>query len=282
MDVSSFNFWPAPAKLNLMLRIVGRRQDGYHLLQTVFQFLDIGDRIGFRVRQDGRIRRINELPDVAEESDLIIRAAKLLQNHCGTPLGADIFLEKFLPMGAGLGGGSSDAATTLTALNRLWNCRSSVDQLAGLGLKLGADVPVFVRGRASWGEGIGEELEPIELPSPWYLILVPPCHVSTAEIFSDTDLTRNSPRIRIRDFLNGSVQNDCLSVVCRRYPPVQEAMQWLGRYASPRLTGTGAAVFASFEDELRARQVRKEVPAGYRSFVARGLSRSPLDDGSSR
>jgi len=280
MDMSSFDYWPAPAKLNLMLRIVGRRTDGYHLLQTVFQFLDIGDRIGFKVRQDDRICRVNALPGVTEECDLAIRAAKLLQMHCGTTLGVEIHLEKHLPMGAGLGGGSSDAATTLTVLNRLWDARCSMDQLAELGLKLGADVPVFIRRRSAWGEGIGEKLEPLELPCPWYLILVPPCHVSTAGIFSDPDLTRNSPRIRIRDFLAGSVQNDCLSVVCRRYPPVQEAMQWLGRYSSARLTGTGAAVFASFEDEVRLRQVYKEVPARYRSFIARGLNRSPLDDDS--
>lgn len=277
MDVSLFDYWPAPAKLNLMLRIVGRRADGYHLLQTVFQLLDIGDRVGLKVRPDGRICRVNEIPGVAEEHDLVVRAAKLLQRNCATALGVDIHLDKRLPMGAGLGGGSSDAATTLVALNRLWGGRNSIDQLADIGLTLGADVPVFIRGRSSWGEGIGEKLEPLELPCPWYLILVPSCHVSTAEIFTDPDLTRNSPRIKIRDFLAGSVQNDCLSVVCRRYPQVREAMQWLGRYSLPRLTGTGAAVFAAFEDETRVRQVVSEVPAGYRSFIARGLNRSPLE-----
>ncbi|MCP5426988.1 MAG: 4-(cytidine 5'-diphospho)-2-C-methyl-D-erythritol kinase [Chromatiaceae bacterium] len=276
MSEGLFEYWPAPAKLNLMLRIVGRRPDGYHLLQTVFQFLDIGDQIGFRVRQDGRIRRINELPGVVEESDLVVRAAKLLQQHSGTPLGVDLYIEKKLPMGAGLGGGSSDAATVLMILNRLWDVRGSIDQLADLGLTLGADVPVFVRGRSAWGEGIGEKLEPIDLPCPWYLVLVPSCHVSTAEIFSDPDLTRNSPRIKIRDFLDGSVQNDCLPVVCRRYPPVREALQWLSHYSTPRLTGTGAAVFASFEHEDLALQVHRKVPEGYRSYVVRGVNHSPL------
>ena len=278
MDVSLFDYWPAPAKLNLMLRIVGRRVDGYHLLQTVFQFLDISDMIGFRIRQDGRICRVNELPGVTANDDLIVRAAKLLQQYSGSALGVDIHLKKQLPMGAGLGGGSSDAATTMKVLNKHWESRCSADQLADLGLTLGADVPVFVRGRSSWGEGIGEILQPIELPPRWYLVLVPPCHVSTAEIFSDPELTRDSPRIRIADFLAGSVQNDCLSVVCRRYPPVQEAMRWLGHYSSPRLTGTGAAVFASFEDEVSARQVYKEVPGVYRAFVARGVNCSPVED----
>lgn len=277
MDISHFEYWSAPAKINLMLRIVGRRVDGYHLLQTVFQLLDFGDRVGFRLRQDGQIRRIGGLQGVAEKDDLVIRAAELLQRHCGTRQGVDIHLQKHIPMGAGLGGGSSDAATTLIVLNELWKLRQSTDQLARLGLMLGADVPVFIKGRSAWAEGIGEKLEPIELPNLWYLILVPPCHVSTADIFSEPDLTRNSPRIRIRDFLDGCVQNDCLTVVCRRYPQVQQAMDWLGRYADPRLTGTGAAIFAAFEDEERMLQVFNQVPAEYRSIITRGLNRSPLD-----
>ncbi len=270
--------WPAPAKLNLMLRITGRRSDGYHLLQTVFQFLDTGDDLRFQPRKDGVIMRAGELPGVPREQDLVVRAARLLQRESDVGLGVDIVLRKRLPMGAGLGGGSSDAATTLVALNQLWDAGFSIDRLAEMGLSLGADVPVFVRGEAAWGEGVGERLEPLDLPKPWYLVLIPPCHVSTAEIFSDPDLTRDAPRIRIRDFLAGSRGNDCLPVVRRRYPEVGEALDWLGRFAEPRLTGTGAAVFASFDVEDAARRVCRQVPGKYRTILARGLNRSPLAD----
>lgn len=268
--------WPAPAKLNLMLRIVGQRADGYHLLQTVFQFLDVADELGFVVRQDGLIRRLGELPGVPEEDDLVVRAAHLLQTAAGCSQGVEITLHKHLPMGGGLGGGSSDAATTLVALNRLWGCGFSLHQLAELGLRLGADVPVFVHGVAAWAEGVGEQLTPLSLAEPWYLLLVPPCHVATAAVFSAPDLTRDSPRIKIRDFLAGSVENDCVPAVCRRYPEVAEAMAWLGRFAKPRLTGTGATVFASFADEAAAREVLEQVPGRYQAFLARGLNRSPL------
>lgn len=268
--------WPAPAKLNLMLRIVGRRDDGYHLLQTVFQFLDHSDHLCFRIRDDGVIRRCNPLRGLPEAKDLVVRAARLLQQQTGVSLGADIELRKCLPMGAGLGGGSSDAATTLVALNHLWKCGLSAARLAQIGLSLGADVPVFVGGVAAWGEGVGERLEPLELPEPWYLVLIPPCHISTAEIFSAPDLTRDSGRIKIRDFLAGSVENDCLSVVCSRYPQVAAALKWLGRFADARLTGTGAAVFAAFESEQAADRVKAQAPDDYQFFVARGLNRSPL------
>ncbi len=268
--------WPAPAKLNLMLRVVGRRPDGYHLLQTVFQFLDRGDRLRFRLRDDGLIRRVGEVAGVAETDDLVVRAAALLQRTCDVKAGVEITLEKRLPMGAGLGGGSSDAATTLVALNRLWGCGLDRAALARLGLRLGADVPVFVRGRAAWAEGVGEELRPLELPEPWYLVLVPPCHVSTAAVFADPDLTRNSPRITIRDFLGGSRGNDCVPVVHRRFPPVAGAMEWLGRFAEPHLTGTGAGVFAAFPDEASATAVLDRVEGRYPAFVARGRSLSPL------
>jgi 4-diphosphocytidyl-2-C-methyl-D-erythritol kinase len=269
-------FWPAPAKLNLMLRILGRRSDGYHRLQTVFRLLDYGDRLRFRVREDGRVNRVSELSGVPESEDLAVRAAHLLRQYSRSRLGADISIDKQLPMGGGLGGGSSDAATTLVALNRLWHCGLGEGELARLGLSLGADVPVFVRGLSAWGEGVGEDLQPLELPEACYLIVLPPCHVSTGGIFTDPDLTRNSPPIKIRDFLAGSVENDCLPVVCRRYPKVAEAVEWLGQYAEARLTGTGAAIFAEFEELAQALQMQKAVPERYGSIVARGLNRSPL------
>jgi 4-diphosphocytidyl-2-C-methyl-D-erythritol kinase len=270
--------WPAPAKLNLMLRIVGRREDGYHLLQTVFQFLQVFDYLRFEVRNDGRIATHHSLPGVNPETDLVGRAARLLQQAGGCSLGADITLEKRLPMGGGLGGGSSDAATTLIALNYLWRLGLGEKRLAELGLLLGADVPVFIHGQAAWGEGVGESLRELKLPEPWYLVLTPACHVSTADVFADPDLTRNSPRMTIRDFLAGSAENDCLPVVRRRYPEVADALNWLGRYARPRLTGTGGCVFAAFERESDALRVHGELPTGLRGFVAQGLNRSPLRD----
>jgi len=268
--------WPAPAKLNLMLRVVGRRPDGYHLLQTVFQFLDWGDELQFHIYPDSRIKRITAVDGVAEAQDLVVRAARLLQQSTATSQGVEIVVDKRLPMGAGLGGGSSDAATTLVALNKLWGCGLGTQQLMALGLTLGADVPVFIQGLAAWGEGVGDELQPLSLPEPWYLVLVPPCHVATAEVFSDPDLTRDSPRIRIRDFLAGSAKNDCLPVVCQRFPVVGEAMEWLRQFAEPRLTGTGASVFASFEDEAQVKRVYDQRPDRFQAFLARGLNESPL------
>ncbi len=270
--------WPAPAKLNLMLRIVGRRADGYHRLQTVFQFLDRADELRFRLRGDGEVLRLYDLPGVPAGQDLVVRAARLLQQETAVAFGAEIALKKRLPMGGGLGGGSSDAATTLVALNRLWGTGLSRGALGRLGLRLGADVPVFVQGVAAWAEGVGEDLIPLEIPCPWYLVIVPPCHVSTAEIFSAPDLTRDSPPITIADFLVGSAGNDCVSVVCRRYPPVAEALDWLGRFAEPGLTGTGASVFVAFDAESGARAALKQMPERFQGFVARGLNRSPLLD----
>jgi len=279
MTALSKNSWPAPAKLNLLLRIVGRRTDGYHLLQTVFQFVDIADQLSFNLRTDGVIKRVTPLEGVEEDQDLVIRAARLLQQESGTAFGAEIKLDKQLPMGGGLGGGSSDAATTLVALNALWNVGLTEDQLAKLGLKLGADVPVFIRGYAAWGEGVGETLTPIDLPEPWYLVLVPPCHVSTAEIFSDPALERNSPSITVDDFLSGCVDNSCLPVVSRRYPEVAQALDWLNQHAEARLTGTGGCVFAAFKDEESARQVLKQIPKQYQGLVGRGVNCSPLFKG---
>lgn len=268
--------WPAPAKLNLFLHIVGRRPDGYHLLQTVFQFLDFGDELRIGIRRDGVVTRLDELSGVPAERDLVLRAALALKNESGCTLGADIELIKRLPMGAGLGGGSSDAATTLVALNELWDVGLSNEELRRIGLALGADVPVFVAGHAAWAEGVGENLRPIELPEPWYLVLVPPCHVSTAEIFNAPDLTRHCEPITIRAFLSGETRNVCEPVVRHRYPDVAAALDWLAAHAPARMSGTGAAVFAAFADEAQARAVAARAPAAWQAFVARGRNRSPL------
>ena len=270
--------WPAPAKLNLMLRITGRRADGYHELQTVFQFIDITDRLAFRLREDGLIRRSRELPGVAERDDLVLRAARLLREHCPGGQGVDIRLDKRLPMGGGLGGGSSDAATVLVALNRLWGCGLASEELAGLGLHLGADVPVFVQGHAAWAEGVGEELQAIVLEQPWYLVLVPPVQVSTAEVFQASELTRNSSAITIRAFIAGDSRNDCLPVVRKRYPQVAQAIDWLGKYTEAKLTGTGACVFGAFASRAAAEAALGEMPAAWKGLVARGLNVSPLLD----
>ncbi|MCW4220833.1 MAG: 4-(cytidine 5'-diphospho)-2-C-methyl-D-erythritol kinase [Candidatus Thiodiazotropha lotti] len=269
---------PAPAKLNLMLRIVGRREDGYHDLQTVFQFIDRQDRLDFKYRPDGQIVITNPLPEVPEQQNLCFRAAKMLQQITGTDAGVELTLHKILPMGGGLGGGSSDAATTLVALNHLWGLGLGQDQLMQLGGSLGADVPIFIHGQAAWAEGVGDKMTDIELPEPWFLVLNPACHVSTAEIFGQPDLTRNSPRIKIRAFLEGNSQNDCLAVVRRRHPEVAQAMDWLDQYAVARLTGTGACLFAEFAEQRAANEVLDRLPSDLTGFVARGLNRSPLLD----
>ncbi|MBA1443473.1 MAG: 4-(cytidine 5'-diphospho)-2-C-methyl-D-erythritol kinase [Gammaproteobacteria bacterium] len=268
--------WPAPAKLNLMLRIVGRRLDGYHELQTVFQFLDLRDELHFQPRSDGRILLSTPLPGVPWETDLTVRAANLLKQYKKPAQGVTISIDKHLPMGGGLGGGSSDAATTLVALNQIWETGLDHATLAELGFTLGADVPIFIHGRAAWAEGIGETLTDLDLPQPWYLVLAPDCHVSTAEIFSAPDLTRNSPRIKIRDFLEGDRRNDCLSVVRRRYNKVAAALDWLDQFAPAQMTGTGACVFAAFSDASTAQAVHNRLPADLVGFVARGINRSPL------
>ena len=272
--------WPAPAKLNLFLHILGRRPDGYHELQTCFQFVDLCDEISLEVRADGRIRRVAAIADVAEEADLCVRAARALQSAAGCALGADISVLKRIPMGGGLGGGSSDAATCLVALNHLWQLSWPIDDLAALGLKLGADVPVFVRGRAAWAEGIGERLTPLyppDAPSEAnYLILKPNIGVSTAEVFQDIELTRNSAPITIHGFLASGGRNDCLSVVRRRYPEVARALDWLSGFGPARLTGTGACVFLACEMPARGREILRELPPGWNGFLVRGLNDSPL------
>ena len=270
--------WPAPAKLNLMLRVVARRADGYHELQTVFQFIERCDWLDFRVRADGRLARLNDIPGLAADDDLVTRAARLLQRESGSRLGADIRVDKQLPMGGGLGGGSSNAATVLVALNRLWGCGLDSGRLARLGLALGADVPIFVHGHAAWAEGVGECLEAIDLPEPWYVVLTPHCHVSTAAVFQDPELTRDSTRITIRAFVAGDIRNDCLPVVRKNHPEVAQAIDWLGEFAEARLTGTGACVFAAFDSEQAAQQLLASLPVGLEGFVARGMNRSPLMD----
>ncbi len=268
--------WPAPAKLNLFLHITGRRADGYHMLQTLFQFIDYCDLIDFTLRDARDVNRISKLPGVPEKEDLVIRAARLLQEKTGYRGGVAIHVEKRIPAGGGLGGGSSDAATTLVALNQLWRLGLTLDELAGLGLQLGADVPVFVRGRAAWAEGVGEELTPLESPECWYLVILPTCTVSTAEVFNSVDLTRNTPPITIHGFLAKGGRNDCEIVVRKRYPQVAEAMEWLSEFGTARVTGTGACIFAAFDEEGQAREPMEKMPSSLQGFVARGRNYSPL------
>ena len=268
--------FPAPAKLNLFLHVVGRRRDGYHLLQTAFRFIDYGDELSFAVRADGAIRHTNPLQGVPAEQDLSVRAARALQQETGCREGADIGIVKRLPIGGGLGGGSSDAATTLIALNGLWRTGLSRERLQQLALKLGADVPLFVFGQNAFAEGIGERLQALRLPPAWYLILVPELAVSTAEIFSAAELTRNTNAITIAAFSVGQGRNDLEPVVCRRYPQVARHLEWLHRYGDARMTGSGACVFCAFDSEEQARRVLSDLPADMRGFVARGLDRHPL------
>lgn len=267
---------PAPAKLNLFLHITGRRADGYHELQTLFQFLDHGDTLGFRVREDGEIRLHGEIAGVPHDSNLIVRAARLLQQASATPLGADLWLDKRLPMGGGIGGGSSDAATTLLGLDHLWQLNLGLDRLAELGLRLGADVPVFVRGRAAFAEDVGERLTPLDLDEPWFLVAVPQVSVSTAEIFSAPELTRNTPIIKVCGLPEGGGHNDCQPVVEARYPEVRNALNLLNKFVHARMTGTGACVFGSFPNRSDADKVSRQLPATLPSFTARGCNLSPL------
>lgn len=267
---------PAPAKLNLLLHITGRRADGYHELQTLFQFLDHGDELGFALREDGEIHLRTPIDGVPHDSNLIVRAARLLQQESGTALGADIWLDKCLPMGGGIGGGSSDAATTLVGLNHLWQTGLDEDRLAALGLRLGADVPVFVRGRAAFAEGVGEQLQAVELSEPWFLVAVPQVFVSTAEVFSAPELTRNTPPIKVRSLLEGGGHNDCQPVVEARYPEVRNALILLNKFVPARLTGTGACVFGSFPNRDDADKVARQLPATLPSFVAQGRNISML------
>ena len=274
-------FWPAPAKLNLMLHITSQREDGYHELQTVFQFLDHGDSLAFQLRNDGQLHRVSANNAIPPEDDIIIRAAKAMQQVSGDTLGVDITIEKNLPIGAGLGGGSSDAATTLHALNHLWHLGLKNQQLAEIGLKLGADVPVFVHGFAAFAQGIGEQLEKVELEQPWYLVITPHVHVSTAEIFAISELTRDSEALKICDLLGARWQNVCTPVVVKRYPEVAEALNALSKYSEAKMSGTGSSVFAHFKQQSEAENVMNTLMSahpdkGWSMFVAKGLNESPL------
>lgn len=295
----------APAKLNLFLHITGRRADGYHMLQTVFQLVDWGDRLHFTRRDDGLVTRLMPLPGVDEAFDLTVRAARLLQVHTGCRFGVDIAVEKVLPMGAGLGGGSSDAATTLLALNRLWELDLPRETLETLGLQLGADVPFFIFGRNAFAEGVGEQLQPVDTPQTHFLIVTPPVHVSTVEVFTSKDLTRDSKPITITDFLgarNNSLsqsddvtanpgatgaerdgrllfgRNDMQTVVTEKYAEVAQVLSWFSTIAPARMSGSGASVFAAFSDKQEALAVQARLPAAWRSQVADSLSRHPLFD----
>ena len=272
----SWTWWPAPAKLNLFLHVVGRRADGYHDLQTLYQLIDLRDTIGLEPRVDGGIERVEGLADVAPEQDLAVRAARLLKEASGSPLGAGIAVRKRIPAGGGLGGGSSDAATVMLVLNRLWGLGLGVDDLATLGVRLGSDVPVFLHGSSAWAEGRGELLEPVELPERWYLVIQPRVAISTAEIFQAPELTRNSPLITIRAFFHAGSRNDCEPIVRRRYPEVDAVLRWLAQRAEARMTGTGACVFAGFDSAADAEGVAAQVPDEWQRFVARGLNRSLL------
>ena len=267
---------PAPAKLNLFLHITGRRADGYHLLQTVFRLLDYGDTIQLTLRAEGVISRVAGNECVPEDADLMVRAARLLKQFTQSPFGVEIAINKVLPMGGGLGGGSSNAATVLVGLNHLWQCGLTTEQLAALGVKLGADVPVFVYGHTAWAEGIGELLSPIELAERWYLVVVPDAHVATREIFLNPDLTRNCEPITMATFLNGATQNVFESLVRKQHANINHVFDILSNYAKPRLTGSGACVFAEFDAKSTATQIQQKLPKSWKTFVAKGVNQSPL------
>lgn len=268
----------APAKLNLFLHVTGRREDGYHLLQTLFRFIDLNDTLHFSLRDDGVVHRVNEIAGVPEAQDLCVRAARLLQNETGCSLGVDIEVEKNIPMGGGLGGGSSDAATTLIALNRLWSLALSRERLMELGLQLGADVPVFVFGENAFAEGVGEKLQAYALPEAWYVVLFPPVHVPTAKIFSHPDLTRDSVSIIMRALTTQPLKNDLQEVVCSLYPEVAEYLAELGKYGNAMMTGSGACVFAGFENQSEAEAALKQLPQNMRGVAVKGLLKHPLQD----
>jgi len=267
---------PSPAKLNLFLHILDRREDGYHNLQTLFQILDYGDQLSFSVNKQPEINLISAIEDVAPQDNLVFKAARALQQATNCRWGCEIQLDKKIPMGAGLGGGSSNAATALVGLNSLWQCDLSLDQLAEIGCELGADVPVFVKGFSAFAEGIGDKLTPISLDEFWYLVVTPKIKVSTEQIFCHSELTRNAQAIKIRALSEELYRNDCQSVVETLYPQVKQVLDWLQRYGNPLMTGTGASVYCRFDSEQEAKQAQKTVPTSWNSFVAKGVNQSPL------
>lgn len=269
---------PAPAKINLFLHIVGRRPDGYHLLQTAFRMLDWGDEIILRRRDDGLIVRTTDVPGVAAEADLVVRAARALQAATGSTFGAEIGVEKRIPMGGGLGGGSSDAASVLVALNRLWACGLSRERLQEIGLTLGADVPFFIFGQTAFAEGVGEALQPLSVPPAWYLMVAPNVSVPTAEVFSAEELTRDSEILIMRAFAMHTTRNDMQATVCKKFPEVAEALVWLSQFGAARMSGSGACIFAPFDSKEKAEQVAAVAPQGWKVWVAEGLDRHPLQD----
>ncbi|TRX56400.1 4-(cytidine 5'-diphospho)-2-C-methyl-D-erythritol kinase [Thalassomonas sp. M1454] len=278
---SAFIKYSSVAKINRFLHITGQRDDGYHQLETIFQFLDFGDYLHFKVNTSGEINLLTPIAGVDNNANLIVKAATALQQYCSTTQGVDIKLEKNLPMGGGLGGGSSNAATTLLALNKHWHLNLSVTELAKIGLKLGADVPVFVHGFTAFAHGIGEHLVAVDIDTPWFLVTIPDCEISTAAIFGAADLPRNTPPIDINSINLNEINidqchNDCENLVIKLYPEVAKLMTWLLEYAPSRLTGTGACIFSSFKDEKSALSLQSKLPNGVKSFVAKGLSQSPV------
>ena len=273
--------WLAPAKINLFLHVTGRRSDGYHTLQTLYQFVDLCDVLQFAVREDNEIRLESDFDEVPPEQNLVVRAARALQTHSGTRAGTDVKLVKRIPTGGGLGGGSSDAATTLVALNEFWRLGLSIKELAEIGVTVSADVPVFVHGQASWAEGIGDRLTPVAPTEPWYLIVNPNVQVSTAALFDAPELTRNTSPITIRDFMDGRSRNVFEPVVATRYPEVRAALEWLRRshrsYRA-RMSGTGSCVFTACETEAVARELAERLPKGMTGYVVKGRNASPLYD----
>lgn len=267
---------PAPAKINLFLHIVGRRPDGYHLLQTAFRMIDWGDEISLQRRDDGQILRATDVPGVPPEADLVVRAARALKAATGSPFGADIGVDKRIPMGGGLGGGSSDAASVLIALNRIWGCGLSRARLQEIGLALGADVPFFVFGETAFAEGVGEALQPLDVPPAWYVMVAPKVSVPTAQIFSAPELTRNSEPIIMRGFATHATRNDMQATVCKLFPEVAEALDWLSQFGAARMSGSGACIFAPFDSKAAAEQARAKAPEGWRVWIAQGLDRHPL------